>query len=141
MNNERSIGLDYGRVRVGVACESEDGQFAFPYAVFANDAQLVARIVELVHVRHITTIVMGDSRDFSGEENAIMSRARALGDMLKEKTGCRLVYEDETLTSAQARRAFEPAEKTRAPDSHAPVDAAAAALILQTYLDKRAVGQ
>lgn len=137
MDKKSLLGIDYGSVRVGVARASGDGYFAFPYQVLANDAHLLTKIIELIRQEGVATVVIGDSRDFAGKENAIMSRVKAFGDSLKEKTGCEVVYENETLTSAQARRAFERTEKTRAPDPQTSVDAAAAALILQAYLDKR----
>jgi putative Holliday junction resolvase len=137
MDKKSLLGIDYGSVRVGTAYVSADRRFAFPYQVFANDAQLLTKIVELIQTEQVATVVIGDSRDFAGKENEIMSRAKAFGDALKKKTGCEVVYENETLTSAQARRAHEQKEKTRKPQGNEVVDAGAAALILQAYLDKQ----
>lgn len=129
------MGIDYGGVRIGVARASGDGHFAFPVGVYANDEHVLETLTTLIRNEHVQTVVIGHSRNYTGEENPIMSRARAFGDVLKARTGCEVVYEDETLTSAHARRPFEHTEKTRTTKKVA-VDAAAAALILQSYLDK-----
>lgn len=137
MNAQRTMGVDYGSVRIGIALGDEGGRFAFAHSVLANNEQVLGAIVQLIQAERVATVVIGDSRDFAGEENTIMSRVKALGDALKKNTGCEIVYENETFTTQHARRAHEQKEKTRRPQGKEVVDAEAAALILQAYLDKR----
>lgn len=136
IQDKRVLGIDYGSERVGTAVASEDASIAFPLDVYVNDDTLLEKITALMQTERAEKVVIGNSLNFQGEENPIMSRAKAFGEALKEKTGCAVVYEDETLTSAQARRQFEEKEKTRKPHDEV-VDASAAALILQSYLDKK----
>ena len=67
----RSIGIDYGTKRVGVAISDEEGKVAFPHSVLANDEKLVAALAALCRERGVSEIVVGDSRDFSGAPNKV----------------------------------------------------------------------
>lgn len=144
----KSIGIDYGSKRVGVAVSDADGRVAFARGVWANDAELLARVVHFVAEEGVGVIVVGESVDFSGEENVIAAAVREFAAALEAQTGVQVVFVDERLTSVQART--RPAEgrprgevsRVRTlgrADASAQkrVDAHAAALILQTYLDKQ----
>lgn len=121
----RFLGIDYGSKKVGLALADESGALAFPHDTLANDDRLRARLEELIEAREITDLVFGHSLDFNGEENPIMLEARGFADIF-ERAGLSVHFEPEFLTTKQAR------EHTA--DAHA--DASAAALILQTFLDK-----
>lgn len=139
MNKSRILGVDYGKRRVGLALSSEDGVFAFPLTVLENNAQLIQEVVRSMSAEGVSMMVVGESRTFSGEENSINARAQAFAEEVKKETNCTVVFEDETLTTQHARRAHEQKEKTRKPQRGEVVDASAAALILQSYLDKNKI--
>jgi len=81
--------------------------------------------------------VIGESRNFSGEKNEIMEDIEQFKKDIGELTGLPVHYEREFFTSALAARQFAPEEKSRkANPSQDALDASAAALILQSYLDK-----
>ena len=123
----RYLGIDYGTKRVGIALSDEEGKIAFPNDTLANDRNLVKKIVELCTDKKIGTIVVGESNDFSGKPNPIMEAVRNLAEILKEKTKLPVILEPEFLTTAQAKQIQGEVEG---------IDASAAALILQSYLDK-----
>lgn len=135
------LGIDYGEKRVGVARADGAGAMAFADVILENNATLLARVAEMVEREggKSAVAVVGHSLDFGGKENPIAARAQSFARALQEKTGCKIVFIDETFTSAEARRQFEGEEegerRTRAPKGRAHVDASAAALILQKYLD------
>lgn len=124
----RCIGVDYGKKRVGIALSDETGTIATPLLVLPNDATLASKVVTLANERGATKIVLGASYDFQGKENPIMNDIKAFQEKLSEATKLSIRLESEVLTSVQARRhESDPALR----------DASAAALILQSYLDRR----
>jgi|GEM_PF-32140 len=138
------IGIDYGTKRVGIAVSDESGKVAFPLEVVGNDDALT-RAEELVKERgSVLGIVIGESRDFSGAENPVMAEAREFADELARATGVTIFFEPEFLTSAQASRRGR-GENPRNADKRSgatsttteKLDASAAAIILQSFLDKQ----
>jgi len=75
---------------------------------------------------------MGASHNFHGGDNPIMTDIRSVAPTLETHTGCDVVLESETLTTAQAARTMERKQS---------LDASAAALILQSYLDRMSEAQ
>lgn len=124
--NGKIIGIDYGSVRVGLAISDQNRQFAMPLSVISNDSDLVSKIDKIAIDNEVKEIVMGESLDFKGKPNMIFLDSIDLKEKLESK-GYVVYFEPEFMTSVQAER-FQ--GKT------ALTDASAAALILQSYLDK-----
>ncbi len=122
----RMLGIDYGTKRVGLAISDEAAQFALPLAVIANSADLAGKIQELATEHGVTTVVMGESRKHDMTANAILPDVLALKKKL-EDAGLRVQLELEFMTSQQAERLQ---------GKHDKIDASAAALILQSWLDR-----
>lgn len=123
------LGIDYGSKRIGIACSDESGTLAFPFRVVANDAGSVDAISAIVRTEGAGEIVLGESLAQDGSDNAIMEAVREFGEQLGRKANVPVSFEKEFFTSVEARRMQ---------GGGAGVDASAAALILQRYLDKRA---
>jgi putative holliday junction resolvase len=124
----RLLGIDYGSKRVGVALSDEGAVIAQPYKVLSNSKNLIEEVAAIVEKENVSEIILGESKDYKGAENLIMEKVHAFKKALEEKTGKRLIYEPEFMTSQQAEY-FQ--------GKHELLDASAAALILQSYLDKR----
>lgn len=122
------LGIDFGTKRIGVAISNEAGDFAFPVSVVKNDKEAISTIVNMIKKDNIELLVMGESKNFKMEENKIMEETREFADLLTKETGLEVVYEPEFLTSHQAHH-FQ--GKTDM------LDASAATIILQSYLDRR----
>jgi putative holliday junction resolvase len=129
----RYLGIDFGTKKVGIALSDDAGTMGFPRAILVHDAALLDTLVTLVKDEKVGGIVMGESRNYSGEENTVMAKARAFGDALSLKTGIEVVYEPEMLTTQEAKRDFEGEHR----GDRGAVDASAAALILTSYLSRR----
>lgn len=123
----RLLGIDYGKKRVGIALSDDKGLMAFPKAVLPNDNFLLGSVKELVKGHGVGTIVVGDSKNYAMRDNAIMAKAREFASELEQDLGVTVVYEPEILTSHQAAH-FQ--GKTDM------IDASAASIILQSYIDK-----
>ena len=132
----RYLGIDYGAKKVGLALSDEAGTMGFPHAILANTPRLVDELCALIAKENIGAVVIGESRTLMGGENPIAKAARVLGESIRERSGTPVFYESEVFTSAAARRAPEKQMKSRSPQSHAKVDASAAALILTSYLSR-----
>jgi putative Holliday junction resolvase len=123
----RYLGIDYGTKRIGVALSDESNVFALPHSVIQNSKKLVDDLNTIICDNNIEVIVLGESKNFKGEENPVMKDIKKFKDNIENTLGKRVVYEPEFLTSHQAER-FQGKTNT--------LDASAAAIILQSYLDK-----
>lgn len=131
------LGIDYGTKRIGVAISDEAGRVAFPLRVVAAGKDALAEIDALAEANEVGLIVVGESRDLSGAPNPVHAKIEEFARELSELSGIDVVFEREFFTSALAARQFAPEATSRKENpSHDKLDAAAAALILQSFLDK-----
>jgi|GEM_PF-518588 len=122
----RYMGIDYGSKRVGVAVSDEAGEFAMPLIVLQTSKNLLKEIVALAHANKVEQIVLGESKDYKGKPNAIHPESLNLKKDLEGKKFT-VHFEPEFMTSTNAER-FQ--------GKNNMLDASAAALILQSFLDK-----
>lgn len=123
----KMLGIDYGTKKIGFAISDEDGRIAFPRSVLKNDAGVLSFIKKLIQEEKIETIVLGESLDYSGKPNLIMEKISVFKNLLEKETNLSVIFESEFLSSKQARNIHDSGELN---------DASAAAIILQSYLDK-----
>ncbi len=123
----RFLGIDFGSKRVGVALSDESKKIAMPLAVLPNDRTLFREIKGFCESRDVEAIVMGESKDFKGKSNSIMKSIELFKAELERDLKLPVYLEPEFLTSEHAKRAQ---------GDHPLLDASAAALILQSFLDK-----
>ena len=125
----RILGIDYGSKRIGLALSDEGRQFAMPLIVLNSTKNLLDEVLKIAKEKETTEIVMGESKNYKGEANVIMSESLEFKKQL-ETNGLTVYLEPEFMTSANAER-FQ--------GKHDMLDASAAALILQSFLDKERV--
>ncbi len=123
----RLLGIDFGSKRIGVAVSDEARQFAIPVSVVPNSDILYAEIEKIAKEYNVKEIVVGESRNYKGEPNAIFQEVEKF-KIEMQKRGFKVYLELEFMTSVQAERFQGKTDKT---------DASAAALILQSYLDRQ----
>jgi len=131
----RVLGLDYGERRIGAALSDSLGLTAQPLVVLTRK-NLLNEILALVKQHEVALIVIGLPRHMSGEEGVKAEEARAFGARVAEKTGLPVEYMDERLTTLAAQRMLSETDMSGA-KKRAVVDKLAAALILQTWLDRK----
>lgn len=122
------IGIDYGTKRTGIAVSDDAETMAFPHEVWEMNADLSQKVIDLASARNASGIVVGESRDLSGKPNAIAKDIEKFITALKGKTDMPIFSEPEFMTSAQAAHDQGPVEK---------LDASAATIILQSFIEKR----
>ena len=134
----RSAGIDYGKVRVGLAVSDELGLMAHarPYLDGSNPGQVVDALTKLAHEEGIEIFVVGLPRRLDGSEGASARRARALAERLQRGSGKQVILLDERLTTKQAGSELR-AMGHSARDQREIIDSVSAALLLQTYLNAR----
>ncbi len=145
----RHLGIDYGKKRIGVAFSDENGKMAFAHSVIDNVGikKAVEAVKKICAEKSVEKIILGKSVNYKGEDNLIMSQIGLFKIELEKEIGLLVVYENETLTSAEARRPLggerkrpPTLSKRKSPEKEkkamAKVDASAAALILRNHLDK-----
>lgn len=131
----RYLGIDFGTKKVGLALSDEAGTMGFPKEVVSNDSRLLETVRALIARENVGAVVMGDSQNSEGDDNPVMTSARAFASEL-ETDGTTVYFEPEAYTSAEARRARDASNEGRSPKNTDNVDASAAALILTSYLSR-----
>lgn len=133
----KHLGIDYGTKRIGVAVSDDTGSIAFPLTVVESGPKALEEVANIARVNSVEAIVIGESRNYKNEPNEVMEDIEQFKADIGELTGLPVVYELELLTSAMAARQFAPDGSRKKNPSQEKLDAAAAALILQGYLDKK----
>jgi putative Holliday junction resolvase len=123
------LGIDYGERNVGLAVSNEDQTMAFPRDILMNNKELLPRIKKLCHDEGIAAIVIGESHNYQGGENPIMSQIKIFRQLISQETGLPTYFEPEFMTSAEAERIQG--------GRGGLLDASAAALILKSFLARR----
>jgi len=116
------LGIDWGEKRIGLAVS--EGSFAEPFGLVSSFEEL-SKVIRREGVRQV---ILGLP------EGKHEKRVRELSRRIEEELGVPVILRSEVLTSRQALQKLIEAGKSR--KSRANLDAAAAALILQEYLDE-----
>lgn len=128
----RYLGIDYGTKKVGLALSDEAGAMGFPHGVLPNNGRLIDEVLALIERKDVGAVVMGESRDFAGNENRVAADAKAFAQLIERRSNRTVHFEPEMFTTQEARRDFEGIRLPGSPN----VDASAAALILTSYLSR-----
>ena len=123
----RFLGIDYGARRIGLALSDEKGGFAFAHATIPTDATTIDRIAEICRKEHVEALVIGDTHAANGLENPITQEAQDFAKAISAYCG---------LPVHEVREAWSSVEAARfAPKGKEHDDSAAAAIVLQRFLD------
>lgn len=144
----RFVGIDYGNRRVGLAISDATAMLARPWQVVTTDepdptnsaamiADLMPRLV--IDDDGLDGIVVGLPRRLDGSDNALTPNARLFGEALEVITGIPVTFQDERLTSVEAEAQLATREKDWK-KRKLQIDAVAAAIMLQDFLDARVRG-
>lgn len=132
----RAMGLDVGERRIGVAIGDELDMISSPLAVVQRRKGDLAELRELAQAKKVQRIVVGLPTGLSGREGPQAALVREFADALIATVGPDTTVEfwDERLTTAVAERSLRESGGWRN-RRKGDVDAVAAAVILQGYLD------
>jgi putative holliday junction resolvase len=132
----RSLGIDFGERRIGLAISDPDGRLAVPLTTLErrNDRSAVRAIAEIALREGVGRLVLGEPVGLDGQRGEAAERVRRFGNRLAGITGLpvRLINESLTTVEAQERLRAAGVDPRREP---ARIDAVAAQILLQEALD------
>ena len=133
------MAFDFGTVRIGVAVGETITGLAHPLTLVASEplAQRFEKIGALLAEWQPNQIVVGLPTHLDGTEHEMTQRCRRFGNQLHGRFNLPVAWVDERLSSAEAEQRLQQAGKS-ARDAKANVDAVAAQILLQQWLDQHA---
>jgi len=133
MSSRVLVGLDVGEKRIGVAVADTSVRIAVPFSTIDVDGGEIEAIAEIVIKEQADTIVVGYPRNQQGEATSQTAAVEAFTERLKD-LDVSIVFQDESLTSVLAEQQLVAHNR---PYTKADIDAQAAALILQDYVEQQ----
>ena len=140
----RVVGVDLGQRRIGLALSDRSKTLATPWRTVRGAGsvlEVAGRVVALLRALGedddgLAGIVVGLPVHLDGRPHEHAVRIRAIAEALEQRTGLPVTLQDERLTSVEAERRLALRERDWR-KRKARLDAAAAAIMLQDYLDAR----
>ena len=135
----RALGLDIGERRIGVASGDTDTGIAVPTGVIENSTDAVVDVLREAQARDAAVVIVGMPYSMSGR---VGPQAQVVQEFVRrlEEAGLEVETVDERLSSSEAERALAGGRvrgRGRRKPERGAVDAAAAVVILQAWLDRR----
>lgn len=133
----KKIGLDVGDVRIGIAVSDMLG-------ICANGRESYRRVNDDIDIKYFTDLAVSENADafvvglpvnMDGTEGRRAELTREFAAKLHDFSGIPVVFQDERLSTVSAERALLEADMSRKKRKKV-IDAVAACIILQAYLDK-----
>lgn len=135
MSRGSMLGLDPGERRIGVALAVAGAEVALPIGTLERTDGWLDRLADLAKRHEATAAVVGLPVSLSGADGIAAERARAFADEVASRLGLPAHLVDERLSTVAAGRALA-AAGARGRRAAGAIDAAAAAVILQAWLDR-----
>lgn len=137
----RVLAVDHGEKRIGLAISDPTGTLPRPLVVLQHRSRVedAERVNQTASEQGAELIVVGESFDEEGRPNAAGRRAERFAEELRRHTTLQVVLWDESL-STQDAQAARLASGRRKKKRSAPVDADAAAVLLESYLEAQRAG-
>lgn len=133
----RTLGIDFGERRIGLAISDSDGRLAVPHGTLERetDRRAAYRIAALAREEEVGRLVLGEPRGLDGSSGENVDRVRRFGARLEKASGLPVIYINEALTTVEAaeRLAEAGADHRDRPERR---DAIAAQILLQEALDQ-----
>lgn len=129
------MSVDYGDVRTGIAVCDKMQILASPVCVITEKdrEKLADKITELAKEKKAERICVGLPQNMDGSYGFRSEACREFGELLKEKTGLPVFFQNERLTTVSAHNILNTAD-VRGKKRKAIVDAVSAVLILEDYM-------
>lgn len=131
--NRAVLALDVGEKRIGVASSEGAVRIARALGAIEVDGHEIAAVVRLITEEKAEVVVIGYPRNQSGEPTAQTTFVESFAKRLGEASSVPIIFQDESLTSVLAEERLRSYKK---PYSRADIDAQAAVIILEDYLEK-----
>lgn len=133
MKNKTFLALDVGEKRIGAAVGDTGVRIAVPLDTVEVDGSEMEQIARMIVDEKIDAVVLGYPRNQSGEPTAQTAFVETFAEKLTD-IAPKMVFQDESLTSVLAEQRLKSYGK---PYTKGDIDAQAAAIILQDYLEQQ----
>lgn len=145
MSSPRALGVDFGERRIGLAVSDPTNTLATPLETLmrrAGKRPPLKRMAQIAAEHDVGQIVVGLPVGLDGSENEWCAEVREVGRKLGERLDAPVAFVDERMTSVRAERAVRSVGLSKSSrEEKERVDAAAAQLILQAWLDNPEVAR
>ena len=131
------MGLDIGDSRIGVALSDPLGILASPLTIInrADESAAIEKIAAIIREKEVVKVIAGLPLNMDGSRGKQAEKTASFVKVLNRHIQVPIEYWDERLSTINARELIREVRKT---SRNTRYDAAAAALILQSYLDETA---
>jgi putative Holliday junction resolvase len=130
MVEEKYLGIDFGRAKVGLALADSETKMAFVYKTIENNKEMLKKMAEIVAKKNIRKIIIGIPSYKNGE--TIENEAKQLGEFLQNSLKIEVFYQNEMFTSKMAQANLKEGGFKNISKSD---DQESARIILQEWLD------
>jgi putative Holliday junction resolvase len=136
---QRILGIDFGTTRIGLSLSDPLQILAQPYDTLKNDNQLIERLSEIVRREEVILIVVGMPLNLKGVKGKKALEVDLFVGRLKEHLRGEIIVWDERFTTVMAHQTLHQmgTKKRDRETNKGRVDAMAASILLQSYLDSR----
>ncbi len=145
MSGSRALGIDFGTKRIGMSVSDPTNTVATPLDTLVRREGRrppYARMAELATEYEVGQLVVGLPLGLDGNENDWCIEVRSMAGRLRERIGVPVAFVDERMTSVRAESAVRASGLSRSQRRQkGRVDAAAAQLILQAWLDNPGIAR
>ncbi len=133
----RSLALDIGDKRIGVALSDPEGILASPFTIIhcRDETADIEAIVDIIRQNQVEQVIVGLPYSMNGSLGIQAEKVKAFTQELRRHTEVPVEFRDERLSTVSAKRLMQ-AGKGKKKWQKVRHDAVAAALILQSYLDE-----
>lgn len=132
MANKNFLALDVGEKRIGMAMADSGVKIAVPFGWLENDENILTNLAEVLLRHQISVVVVGYPRNQSGEATKQTEYVEQFVEQMAQiEFDADVVYQDESLTSVQAEQRLGRVKEK------GEIDAEAASIILQDYLEQK----
>jgi putative Holliday junction resolvase len=136
----RTLGIDFGDRRIGLALSDSGGILASPLIIIEHTTEPgdVEAILRIAKEREAERIIVGLPRLMNGDIGPQAQKVQAFTEMMRARTQIPIEYRDERLTTVTAQRLHQESltKKKNRNNHNVRYDAMAAAVILQDYLEE-----
>ena len=132
----KAMGIDFGLARIGIALSDDTKFLASPYITYKRKTEQedLTYFVNLINEKKVDEIVCGLPYNMQGEEQEIAQKTREFMQKIQDLTNIKIKFVDERLSSSMAEEMLKETERDWKKRKE-KLDAVAASIILQDYLD------
>jgi putative Holliday junction resolvase len=144
MTSCRTLAIDYGSRRIGLALSDSAASLATPLKVLPANSESIPQILKIISAESVDRIIIGFPLNMDGTRGPAAQKTLAFAVSLKSKTPKPIIFVDERLSTFEAEQTLthrrQAGDKLTRKSKKQRLDAVAAAQFLQDFLDGK-VGQ